>query len=257
MYERQISMPGFDLDAQIKLKSARVLIIGVGGLGCPALMYLSASGIGEICIMEDDTVSLSNLNRQILYSYNNLEEKKVRVAKTWLKSINPYAKIKALDFRLSQENAFEIISRYDYVVDCCDNIQTRYVINDAVRTLGKVYVHASIMGYTGQFAIFTPDSCCYRCLYPNNSTDQDHFYRSRMSKSAIGVTAGIMGILQASELIKLITNIGKPIIGKLVVYNMLNQSIRTIPIQRNLNCPICAPDPEVYSGQERQAEMAY
>lgn len=247
-YNRQIILDGFGEDAQRKLAVARVLVVGAGGLGCPALLYLSASGIGSIGIIDHDSISLSNLHRQVLYNTDEVGLLKVEVASKKLKATNPGISINVYPFQLDPINAVELISQYDYVLDGSDNFSTRYLVNDVCVLLGKPLVHGSVSGYEGQVAIFNADASPdkpyaartnYRDLFPTQPGEDE--FPNCAEAGVIGVLPGIIGTMQAAELIKLITGIGEGLVNKLLTYNLLRQEIFTVGFQatevRNYRLP--------------------
>lgn len=209
------------MEGQRKLKSAKVLIVGVGGLGSPISLYLSAAGVGTIGLVDDDVVSLSNLQRQVLYNENDLGKQKVDCAAMKLKSMNNDLIVNKYGFRLDKDNADELIGSYDVIVDGCDNYETRYVISDACMKYGKPYVYAAIAGFEGQVAVLcvgeNPKS--YRDLFPDNSSEQK---KTAESIAVLGTTPAVVGSMQANETLKLIVGFGEPLIGKLWTIDLRN-----------------------------------
>lgn len=228
-YSRHISLDEIGIDGQIKLKQAKVLIIGVGGLGSPLALYLAAAGIGEIGLMDDDLVSESNLQRQILYNTQEVGKPKVMLAKEKLSALNPYTVFHSYNYRLDINNAIDIIKNYDIVVDGCDNLMTRYIINDACVCLNKVYVYGSIGEYNGQVSVFNYNQGpTYRCLYPY---DEDIKNFSQAS-GVIGVLPGITATIQANEVVKIITGLGKNLSGKLLLIDTKENNFMSLDIKR-------------------------
>jgi sulfur-carrier protein adenylyltransferase/sulfurtransferase len=224
-YDRQIKLQGFGMGAQKKLASAKVLVIGAGGLGCPVLQYLTAAGVGNIGIIDDDQVSLSNLHRQILYTSNDIGRLKIEAAFERLKTMNPDVEINIISERITTKNAVEIISDYDLVLDCTDNFPTRYLLDDACRILKKPMVLGAIYQYEGQVAIFNiPNkegfTTNYRHLFPEPPEPGE--VPDCNDSGVLGVLPGIIGSIQATEAIKLITEIGEPLINKLMTINILD-----------------------------------
>jgi adenylyltransferase/sulfurtransferase len=238
-YQRQLILKGFGESGQRKLLAASVLVIGAGGLGCPALQYLVAAGIGNIGIVDDDTVALSNLHRQVLYTTGDTGFAKASKAKERLQQLNPNSKIDAYEKRLTTENAFEIIKSYDIVIDGTDNFATRYMINDACVLLNKPLVYGAVSQFEGQVAIFnTSDGkgtkpVNYRDLFPVPPKDGEVL--NCAEAGVLGVLPGIIGTMQASETIKLITGIGKPLINSLLTYNAANNQAYTIALRAREN----------------------
>ncbi len=228
-YNRQITLQNFGESAQQKLLLAKVLVIGAGGLGCPALQYLAAAGVGTIGIVDDDTVSLSNLHRQILYSTNDIGLPKAQRASEVLKLLNPDIIIKSFPYRLINTNAFELIRNYDIIIDGTDNFASRYLINDACVLLKKPLIYGSIYQFEGQVAVFNVQdennspSANYRDLFPQQPNESEVLNCSEAG--VIGVLPGIIGTMMANECIKLITGIGNFLINKLLIYNTLTNQI--------------------------------
>lgn len=234
-YQRQIILKGFGETGQQKLMQAKVLVIGAGGLGCPALQYLAAAGVGIIGIADDDVVSLSNLHRQVLYSSDDIGLLKVDVAILKLHRLNPEIKIITHALRLQNTNALNILSQYDYVLDGTDNFASRYMINDACVLLAKPLVYGAVSQYQGQVAVFNvPDdkgrSSNYRDLFPDPPAVGDVL--SCEEAGVLGVLPGIIGTMQAAEVIKLITRIGKPLINKLLTYNILTHELYDVSLSQ-------------------------
>jgi len=224
-YDRQIKLQGFGIEAQEKLASAKVLVIGAGGLGCPVLQYLTAAGVGNIGIVDDDRVSLSNLHRQILYTTNDIGKLKTEAAFERLSAMNPEIQINVISERISTKNAIQILSDYDIVIDCTDNFPTRYLLDDACRILKKPLVFGAIYQYEGQVAVFNGEdnkgsSTHYRDLFPQPPKPGE--VPDCNDAGVIGVLPGIIGTIQATEAIKLITGIGEPLINRLITINVLD-----------------------------------
>ena len=231
-YNRHIILPEIGLDGQEKLKRAKVLVIGAGGLGCPVLQYLTAAGVGNIGIVDDDNVDESNLQRQILYNTNDIGKSKALVAVEKLSAQNPNSRFKAYQLRLSSENALEIISGYDIVVDGSDNFPTRYLVNDACVMLNKPLVFGSVFKFEGQVAVFNFNgSATYRCLYPQPPSSDEVPNCSEIG--VLGVLPGTAGLLQATEVIKIITGVGEVLSNKLLRFDALNMSFETFSFGLN------------------------
>lgn len=225
-YSRQLILEGFGEKAQIALSNASVLIIGAGGLGCPALQYLCAAGIGCIGVVDDDVVSLSNLHRQTLYTTDDIGQLKVTVALKRLKMMNPEIKINSYPLRLDRLNILDLFNKYDYILDGTDNFESRYLINDVSAMLRKPLIFAAVSGFEGQVAIFNVTDekglCCnYRDLFP--IPPQPGEIADCAENGVLGILPGIIGTIAAAEVIKLITGIGNPLVNKLLHYNVLNQ----------------------------------
>jgi len=222
-YNRHIILPEIGLEGQLKLKNARVLVIGAGGLGCPLLQYLTAAGVGTIGIVDDDKVDASNLQRQILYNLQDVGVPKAIVAAQKLKAQNPYCEFKAYEVRLTKVNALEILADYDIVVDGSDNFPTRYLVNDACVMLNKPLVFGSVFKFEGQVAVFNfNDSATYRCLFP--LPPQAEEVPNCSDIGVLGVLPGIIGLLQANEVIKMITGVGEVLSGQLLRFDALCMS---------------------------------
>lgn len=231
-YSRQIILPELGIEGQEKLKNAKVIVIGAGGLGCPVLQYLSAAGIGTIGIADFDVVDESNLHRQILFGVKDICKPKAEIAVNKLSEINPLTKINVYSTRLDVDNALEIIKEYNIVVDGSDNFSTKYLLNDACVILNKPLVLGSIFKFDGQVSVFNYNNGpTYRCLYPEPPSPEEVPNCSEIG--VIGVLPGLVGCLQANEVIKIITGIGKVLSGKLVIFNLLKMDFSTIDFQRN------------------------
>lgn len=213
-YDRQISLPEIGEDGQEKLLHARVLIVGVGGLGSPIALYLAGAGVGTLGLVDDDVVSISNLQRQVLYTEAEVGQAKVFCAAQRLQALNSDVAVKTYPFRLSRENMDELIKEYDIVVDGCDNFATRYLLSDACAALGKVYVYGAIQGFEGQVSVFCHQTNfrTYRNLYPD---EEDTLHAPSPDNSVIGTTPAIVGSVEANEVIKLVCGYGEPLAGKL------------------------------------------
>ncbi len=227
-YSRHLSLPGFGVQGQQKLRAAKVLVVGAGGLGSAVLKYLTAAGTGRTGIIDGDTVNLSNLQRQILYDTDDIGSRKTKVAKRKLIKLNPHVDIKIYDYFLTRENAQSIIGSYDLMVDCSDNYQTRYITNEWSLKLQKPLVFGSVNNYEGQVSVFNykggPD---YRDLYPEPPEEKEH---PESGTAVLAVLPGLAGCLQANEAIKIITGIGDVLSGKLLVINLLTNSFLTLKI---------------------------
>ena len=243
-YSRHIILSEVGGTGQTKLLSSKVLLLGAGGLGSPAAFYLAAAGVGTIGLIDDDEVDLSNLQRQILHSTADIGRPKVDSATETLKGINPDVDVVTYQTRLSSENVMEIIADYDVIVDGCDNLPTRYLLNDASVFAGKPVVHGSIFQFEGQVTVFDPvNGPCYRCLYPEPPPPE--MVPSCQEAGVIGVLPGIIGSLQAVEAIKVLLGIGEPLVGKLLLYNALGQDFLKLTLRKDATCPVCSENPTV------------
>lgn len=248
-YDRHIIIPDFGFDAQKKLKAAKVLVIGSGGLGSPALLYLAAAGVGTIGIIDFDVVDDSNLQRQVLFGVDEIGEPKVEAAKKRLQSLNPYIDIKVYNQQLTSQNALDIIKDYDVVADGTDNFPTRYLVNDACVLLGKPNVYASIFQFEGQVSVFNygnkdgEPGPNYRDLYP--TPPPPGLVPSCAEGGVLGVLPGIIGSLQALEVIKVITGVGETLSGRFYIFDALNFESRTFKIKRNPANPLNGEHPTI------------
>lgn len=237
-YSRQLILPHVGREGQGKLKNARVLMVGAGGLGSSASLYLAAAGVGTLGLVDFDTVDLSNLHRQILHGTSDVGRPKLDSAAERLQDLNPGCTVKPHGARLTSDNALEIIEQYDVVVDGTDNFATRYLINDACAMLRKNNVYGSIYRFDGQVSVFCTDTGpCYRCLYPEPPPPGT--VPSCAEGGVLGVLPGLIGTLQASEAIKLILGIGEPLIGRLLICDALGAQWRTMTVRRRTGCPAC------------------
>jgi adenylyltransferase/sulfurtransferase len=243
-YSRHIVIPEVGLEGQKKLKQAKVLIIGAGGLGSPISMYLAAAGVGNIGIVDFDTVSASNLQRQVLYSSDEVGSSKVDKAKARLLGINNNIEIRTYNVKLTKDNALDIIKDYDIAADGSDNFATRYLVNDACVLLKKPVVYGSILRFDGQVSVFDSSrGPCYRCLYPEPPLPGE--VPSCEEGGVLGVLPGIIGSIQANEVIKFIIGKGELLTGRLLMLDALNMSFREIKVYKNDECPVCGDNPTI------------
>jgi molybdopterin/thiamine biosynthesis adenylyltransferase/rhodanese-related sulfurtransferase len=243
-YGRHLIIPEVGMEGQRKLKAARVLVIGTGGLGAPSSLYLAAAGVGTLGLIDFDVVDETNLHRQILYTEKDVGKSKVMTAKARLLEANPNIKINTYEERLTSENALEIFREYDIIVDGTDNFPTRYLTNDACVMLGKPNVYASIFRFEGQATVFDANrGPCYRCLYPK--PPPPGLVPSCAEGGVLGVLPGLIGLIQATETIKLILGKGDPLIGRLLVFDALGMKFEELRIRKNPKCPLCSPNPEI------------
>jgi molybdopterin/thiamine biosynthesis adenylyltransferase/rhodanese-related sulfurtransferase len=248
-YSRHTLLPEIGMEGQLKLLDAKVLLLGAGGLGSPTALYLAAAGIGKLGIVDDDVVDVSNLQRQVIHTTEGVGTPKVDSAERAIKALNPDVEVEKFNTRLDSSNIMEIIDGYDVIVDGVDNFPTRYLLNDAtVRTKTPV-VSASILGFDGQLSVFAPyDGPCYRCLYPTPPPAE--LAPSCGANGVLGVLPGTMGLLQATEVIKLVAETGEPLIGRLLLYDALAATTTELKVRRDPDCPICSRDPESISDEE-------
>lgn len=244
-YARHLSMPEVGEAGQLKLLDSKVLLIGAGGLGSPAALYLAAAGVGTVGIIDNDVVDKSNLQRQILHDESWEGRSKVDSAIHHLKGINSDVKAIGHKVRLDRTNAFEIFSQYDFVLNGCDNFATRYLVNDACVFLKKPMIDGSIFRFEGQVTVFDPSrgGPCYRCLYPVPPPPE--MAPSCQEAGVFGVLPGIVGSLQAVEMIKLALNQGEPLIGRLLLYDALKQKFKELKVRRDKECPVCGDHPTI------------
>jgi molybdopterin/thiamine biosynthesis adenylyltransferase/rhodanese-related sulfurtransferase len=243
-YSRHLLLPEVGLEGQRKLKAARVLTIGAGGLGSPLSLYLAAAGVGTIGIVEFDAVDLTNLQRQIVHGTSTLGQPKLASAKARLTDLNPSVNIEGHETRLNSANALDILGRYDVIVDGTDNFQTRYLVNDACVLLGKPNVYGSIYRFEGQASLFhAKEGPCYRCLYPE--PPPPGLVPSCAEGGVLGVLPGIIGSIQALETIKWILGAGDSLIGRLVLFDALKLRFRELKLRKDPNCPICGENPTI------------
>jgi len=246
-YSRHLIMPEVTTDGQRRLKAARVLCIGAGGLGSPAALYLAAAGVGTIGIVDFDEVDLSNLQRQILHGTKDVGRSKLESAQDRLRDINPEIEIELHQCRFSSENASKIVSEYDVVVDGSDNFATRYLSNDVCVFASKPNVYGSVFRFEGQTTVFAPylGGPCYRCLFPEPPPPDS--VPNCAQAGVLGVLPGIIGTLQAVEAIKLIVGIGEPLIGRLLHFDALKVKFRELNLRRDPQCPVCGENPTIFS----------
>ncbi len=238
-YARHLSLPNIGVAGQKKIKRSRVLCIGAGGLGAPLTLYLAAAGVGTIGIIDGDKVELSNLQRQILFQTDDQGQPKAEVAKRRLSALNPNIKVETYHHYLDENNVLDLFAKYDLIIDGSDNYLTRYLVNDAAFHTQKPLIYASVFQFEGQLTLFdaTKNSPCYRCLYP--AAPPANLVPNCAEGGVFGVLPGVMGVLQATEVIKYITGIGKPLMGRLLSYNALDMSFKEFIFQKNESCELC------------------
>jgi adenylyltransferase/sulfurtransferase len=244
-YSRHLIMPEVAIDGQLKLKRAKVLLIGAGGLGAPAGLYLTAAGVGRIGMVDYDVVDYTNLQRQVTFGTRDVGRKKLEAAHDRLADLNPEVEFVLHETRLTRENALELIRGYDIVVDGTDNFPTRYLVNDACVISGVPYVYGSIFRFEGQVTVFASgDGPCYRCLYP--SPPPPGLVPSCAEGGVLGVLPGIVGAIQANEAIKWILGAGVSLSGRLLLFDALKMSFRELKLRRNPDCPVCGAHPTIH-----------
>jgi sulfur-carrier protein adenylyltransferase/sulfurtransferase len=248
-YGRHLLLPEVGPEGQAKLLDAKVLLLGAGGLGAPTALYLAAAGVGKLGIVDDDEVDLSNLQRQVIHTTDRIGRPKVDSAEATITALNPDVEVVKYPVRLDASNIMEIIDGYDVIVDGVDNFPTRYLLNDASVRLGIPVVSASILGFDGQLSVFKPhDGPCYRCLYPVPPPAE--LAPSCGANGVLGVLPGTMGMLQATEVVKLVTGIGEPLVGRLLLYEALGATFTELKVRRDPDCPICSREPSEIADEE-------
>jgi adenylyltransferase/sulfurtransferase len=243
-YSRHLIMPEVGMEGQLKLKAAKVLCIGAGGLGSPLAMYLAAAGVGTLGIVDFDVVDFTNLQRQIIHSTNDVGRKKLESAEESIKGINPFVEVRKFETRLTSENALSIFRDFDVVVDGTDNFPTRYLVNDACVLTGKPNVYGSIFRFEGQASVLaTKDGPCYRCWYPE--PPPPGLVPSCAEGGVLGILPGLVGVIQATETVKLILGKGEPLIGRVLLVDALGMNIRQLKLRKNPDCPVCGKHPTI------------
>ena len=243
-YSRHLIMPEVGVDGQRRLKAGSVLCIGAGGLGSPAAMYLAAAGVGRIGVVDFDVVDYSNLQRQIIHGTSDVGRSKLASAKDRLLDINPHIQVDTYETALSSDNALELFAPYDVILDGTDNFPTRYLTNDACVLLGKPNAYGSIFRFEGQASVFAAkDGPCYRCLYPE--PPPPGLVPSCAEGGVLGVLPGVIGVIQATEAIKLLSGIGEPLIGRFLIYDALRMRFRELKLRKDPDCPVCGTHPTV------------
>ena len=242
-YSRQIVLPLVGGRGQKKLRQAKVLLIGAGGLGSPAGLYLAGAGVGRLGLVDSDVVDLSNLQRQVLHRTRDRGRPKTASAADTIGALNPDVEVVQHPLRLTSENIMGVIAGYEMVLDGSDNFATRYLVNDACVLAGKTNIHGSLFQFEGQVTVFLPGKGCYRCLYPTPPPPGS--VPSCQEAGVMGVVAGVIGLLQATEALKLILGIGRPLAGYLLTYDALQAEFTRLRFQRNPACPVCGDHPTV------------
>lgn len=255
-YSRHILLEEVGGTGQAKLRAARVLVVGAGGLGSPVLMYLAAAGVGTIGVIDDDTVDLSNLQRQIAHTTDRLGQAKVRSAAAAAEAINPGVAIEPHQIRLTAGNAIELISRYDLVCDGSDNFPTRFLVADACTLARRTLVSAAVLRFDGQLSVFKPHEGgpCYRCLHP--APPPPGLVPSCSEAGILGAVTGVMGTLQATETLKEILGIGESLSGRLLIWDALTARMRTIRLPRDPDCPLCGEHASITDLSAHESALA-
>ncbi len=237
-YQRQLSLPEIGDTGQERLRRARVLLVGLGGLGSPAALYLATAGVGHLGLVDHDRVDVSNLHRQVLHGTPDVGRPKVESAREHLQQLNPLVQLDLHDTWLTRDNALELVGAYDVIVDGADTFATRYLVNDACVLTGRPNVHASVFRFDGQASVFcTPHGPCYRCLYP--SPPPADLVPSCAVGGVLGVLPGLLGLVQATETLKLLLGIGEPLVGRLFMLDALHMQPQVVPVSRDPSCPAC------------------
>jgi sulfur-carrier protein adenylyltransferase/sulfurtransferase len=245
-YSRHLIMPEVGMEGQLKLKAGKVLAIGAGGLGSPLALYLAAAGVGTIGIVDFDRIDLTNLHRQVLHSTERIGTLKTDSARETLLALNPDVQIRTYETQLTSANALDILQDYDIVVDGTDNFPTRYLVNDACVLLGKPNVYGSIFRFEGQASVFAAAAGpCYRCLYPE--PPPPGLVPSCAEGGVLGVLPGTIGLIQATETVKLLLGIGEPLVGRLLLYDALRMSFKEVKLRKDPDCPICGPNRTIHA----------
>ena len=253
-YERHLNLPNFGLKKQEKLKQAKVLIIGAGGLGCPSALYLAAAGVGKITIVDDDKVELSNLQRQIAFSANDIGQFKAKVLAQRIAQLNPLIEVLNLTIRIDASNVEKTITSYDLVIDGTDNFATRFLIADACSLAKIAYLHASVYQYQGQISLFVPEKTpCFRCLF--RSPPSISALPPCSEAGILGSVTGVIGSILATEAIKHITGLGHSLAGKILTYDVLKEQLKKFDIERDEDCPLCGKNVSINSIQKSVHEQ--
>src|SRR5580698_547905 len=243
-YSRHLIMPEVGMEGQLKLKNAKILLVGTGGLGAPLGLYLAAAGVGRIGLVDFDVVDFTNLQRQVIHGTKDVGRKKLDSAADRMADINPFVQIDKYEVALTSDNALEILAPYDIVIDGTDNFPTRYLVNDACVILKKPNVYGSIFRFEGQSTIFSyPGGPCYRCLYPE--PPPPGLVPSCAEGGVLGILPGTIGLIQATEAVKLILGVGESLVGRLMLYDALAMRFRELKLRRNPECPVCGDNPSI------------
>jgi molybdopterin/thiamine biosynthesis adenylyltransferase/rhodanese-related sulfurtransferase len=251
-YSRHLIMPEVGLEGQQRLKAARVLCVGAGGLGSPLMLYLAAAGVGTLGLVDFDVVDYTNLQRQVIHSTPDVGRPKIESAAEKLRALNPYVTLLPFETRLGSDNALDIVRRFDVVVDGTDNFATRYLVNDACVLTGRPNVYGSVFRFEGQVSVFaTREGPCYRCLYPE--PPPPGLVPSCAEGGVLGILPGLIGLMQATEAVKLVLGSGEPLVGRLLLVDALGMRFRELAVRKSPDCPVCGPHPTVTALQDYQA----
>jgi adenylyltransferase/sulfurtransferase len=243
-YSRHLIMPEIGVEGQRRLKSSSVLCVGAGGLGSPALMYLAAAGLGRLGIVDFDVVDYSNLQRQVIHGTSDIGRTKLESARDRINALNPYVEVQTHEMALSSENALDLFAQYDVILDGTDNFPTRYLVNDACVISGKPNAYGSIFRFEGQASVFAADDGpCYRCLYPE--PPPPGLVPNCAEGGVLGVLPGIIGVIQATEAVKVLLGIGEPLVGRFLIYDALRMRFRELKLRKDPDCPVCGTNPTV------------
>lgn len=242
-YSRHLLLDGFGLEGQLRLLDARVLIVGMGGLGSPIALYLAAAGVGTLGLVDGDTVSLTNLQRQIIHGTPDVGRSKVDSAAESIIRVNPEVKVEKHELFLNEDNALDIIRDYDFVVEGSDNFSAKYLVNDACVMLGKPFCIGGINRYAGQVMTHRPGTACYRCLFPEPPARED--VETCAMVGVLGTIAGMLGTIQATEVVKCIVGVGEPLYNQLLTFDALSMQWNKLSFQHNEDCPLCGSHPTI------------
>ncbi len=242
-YSRHLLLDGFGLEGQQRLLDARVLIVGIGGLGSPIALYLAAAGVGTLGLVDGDTVSLTNLQRQIIHGTPDVGRSKVDSAAESIIRVNPEVKVEKHELFLNEDNALDIIRDYDFVVEGSDNFSAKYLVNDACVMLGKPFCIGGINRYAGQVMTHRPGTACYRCLFPEPPARED--VETCAMVGVLGTIAGMLGTIQATEVVKCIVGVGEPLYNQLLTFDALSMQWNKLSFQHNEDCPLCGSHPTI------------
>ena len=247
-YNRHLILEGFGVEAQSRLLHAKVLLVGAGGLGSPVALYLAAAGVGTIGVVDGDTVSITNLQRQVLHSTPDVGRPKVDVAKERIQAINPNVKVDTYETYLSETNAMELIKPYDFVIDGTDNFATKYLVNDACVMQGKAFTMGGISKYSGQLMTHVPGSACYRCLFPEPPAKQD--VETCAMVGVLGSIAGMLGTVQATECIKYLAGVGQLLTNSMLTFDALSMQWQRFDFNQRPSCELCGTHPSIHQLKE-------
>ncbi|HET6922275.1 MAG TPA: molybdopterin-synthase adenylyltransferase MoeB, partial [Anaeromyxobacteraceae bacterium] len=251
-YSRHLIMPEVALDGQQRLKAARVLCVGAGGLGSPLMLYLAAAGVGTLGLVDFDVVDYTNLQRQIIHATADVGRPKLESAAEKLRALNPYVALRPFETRLTSDNALELVRQFDLVVDGTDNFATRYLVNDACVLAGRPNVYGSIFRFDGQASVLCArEGPCYRCLYPE--PPPPGLVPSCAEGGVLGILPGLVGLIQATEAVKLILGRGEPLVGRLLLVDALGMRFRELTVRKSPDCPVCGPRPTITALQDYEA----